>query len=199
MWKKIGIGLAVVLIVILGFLGYAGLFTKIEVTINNFGPFYMMYKEKTGDYKDLGDLFDEFDDLRKEMSDDVGDPAAYVFGIYHDNPNVVEESKLRGEVGLLLAEKKYLQMKDQTESKDYQFKTIPKKEYFSTNFPMVTELSMFIGIFRAYPALEDYITEYGEKTGADYSSIDSSDDKGGFAIEIYRPKTIQYMITKVDQ
>ncbi|MDP4239191.1 MAG: hypothetical protein Q8904_06950, partial [Bacteroidota bacterium] len=81
------------------------------------------------------------------------------FGIYFDNPQKVEQSKLRSEVGCILENadtSKVFWLKAR-----FNIKTYPVKRYITAEFPFKGRMSILIGILKIYPAL----TKYAKKNG----------------------------------
>jgi hypothetical protein len=81
--------------------------------------------------------------------------------MYYDNPQKVEKSKLRSEVGCIL-EKKDID-KLPTLEKKYTVRTLLEKDYIITDFPYKGKASIFFGIMKVYPALNTYVKQNGYK------------------------------------
>ena len=151
------IGFSIVLILIC--LGYyviqSGLFATIDVkTVEpKTGPMVVAYKTGKGPYKGCGDLFTEIYSLI--MNRDL-------IGIYYDDPEAVPPPDLRYAVGVILAEGSD-QEPDQSEldaclSNGYKVVHFPKPNHVVlAEFPFKNTLSIYMGIFRVYPKLKEYI------------------------------------------
>lgn len=165
--------LYVLLMIILGLLlvwWYYGGFQKIHFQEQEAGGEVLVYEALTGDYKNVGTTIDRiYYNLLKQ--EDV--ECFRGFGIYYDNPQKVEKSKLRSEVGNIL-EKPTPDILDQLKPK-YQIKTLEKQKFLVTEFPFKGKLSIFLGVMKVYPALNRYIKKH-----------QLSED--GFVMEIYDVK-----------
>ncbi len=145
--------LAVVFIVIYS---YYGGFKKINIQITEQGGETLIYDEIKGDYRQSGKVMDDiyFSLLKKDKTETFKG-----FGIYYDNPQKTEKSKLRSEAGCILEDEdigKYSKL-----SENYKIKKFPKKKYITTEFPYKGKMSVFFSIMKVYPALKKYAVENG--------------------------------------
>lgn len=113
----------------MGYLYYMSFFNKIEITEKEMGPYKVVFKEHIGDYKETGKIMDE---IYYSLLDD-GVETYKGFGIYYDDPKVVEKDKLRSIAGSIIEEKDYDKI-DQLKDK-YNIKTIDKTRSITTEFP----------------------------------------------------------------
>jgi DNA gyrase inhibitor GyrI len=104
-------------------------FNKIEITEKEMGPYKVVFKEHIGDYKETGKIMDE---IYYSLLDE-GVETYKGFGIYYDDPKVVEKDKLRSIAGSIIEEKDYDKI-DQLKDK-YNIKTIDKTRSITTEFP----------------------------------------------------------------
>jgi len=145
------------LLTLLLYLGYSGLFTSITVctTEPDTGPMTLAYKTMTGPYKDAGELFTESYCLL---------PHREQLGIYYDDPEAVPASELRCAVGPVLAkgeeEEPIPEEMEKMRENGFKIVHLPKPSYVVTaSFPFTTTISIYLGIYRVYPRLRDYIAE----------------------------------------
>jgi len=144
------------LLTLLLYLSYSGLFTPITVSTlePDTGPITLAYKTQTGPYKDAGDLFTESYCLL---------PDREQLGIYYDDPEAIPASDLRCAVGPVLAKGEEEPVPEEMEKmrkNGFKIVHLPKPSYVVTaTFPFTTTFSIYLGIYRIYPRLRDYIAE----------------------------------------
>ncbi|MDP8217652.1 MAG: GyrI-like domain-containing protein [Candidatus Theseobacter exili] len=147
------------IILVLIALAYYGAFKKIEITEHATGPYLLVYKKHIGDYKNVGPVMDKiYKDL---LNDSVVTTRG--FGLYYDNPGEVEKDKLRSIVGCILEEKdrnKIDNLKDK-----YTITEFPVSNSVISQFPFKGKPSIFLGIFKIYPPLSDYLKEHNYAQG----------------------------------
>jgi hypothetical protein len=154
--KIILIVVAVLIALILIIYTYYGGFKKIEFVVSEQGGETLVFENLTGDYKQSPVIIDKiYNNLLK--NDKIETTKG--FGIYYDNPQKVEISKLRSEIGCILEEKDSSRVAE-LKSK-YLVKTYPKASYLVTEFPYKNGISIFIGIMRVYPAMGAAIQKEG--------------------------------------
>lgn len=154
-WLLVGL-IVLTLLTLFLYLAYSGMFSPITVSTlePDMGPIVLAYKTQTGPYKDAGEIFTESYCLL---------PDREQLGIYYDDPEAVPSSELRCAVGPVLAKGDEEPIPEEMEKmKNYGFKILhlPKPSYVVTaSFPFTTTLSIYLGIYRVYPRLRDYISE----------------------------------------
>jgi len=136
------------------YLAYSGLFTSISVSTlePDTGPITLAYKTLIGPYKDVGEVFTESYCLL---------PDREQLGIYYDDPEGVPAAELRCAVGPVLAkgeEQPVPEEMEKMEKNGFKIVHLPKPSYVVTaTFPFTTTISIYLGIYRVYPKLRDYI------------------------------------------
>ena len=159
------LGLVVIFLAAL-FIYYGGL-RRVEFNIAKQGGETLVYVEQTGDYsKSAGPI----DKMCYSLLNEEGIETFRGFGIFYDNPQKVEKSRLRSEVGNILEDPDPAILK-KLEGK-YNIKTLPEKEYIVTEFPYRGKLSVMMGIMKVYPAMNRFVKENGF-------------DEDGWVMEIY--------------
>jgi len=159
------LGLVVIILAAL-FIYYGGL-RRVDFSIAKQGGETLVYVEQVGDYsKSAGPI----DKMYYSLLNEEGIETFRGFGIYYDNPQKVEKSRLRSEVGNILEDPDPAILK-KLEGK-YNIKTLPEKEYIVTEFPYRGKLSVIIGIMKVYPAMNRFVKENGF-------------DEDGWVMEIY--------------
>ena len=144
----------VTLLTVLAYLAHSGLFTTVTVSTLEpaTGAITVAYKTRLGHYKDAGELFTESYCLL---------PDREQLGIYYDDPEGVPWAECRCAVGPVLAqsgEKPVKEEMDKMMEAGFRILHLPKPEYVVTaSFPFTTTCSIFLGVWRVYPRLRDYI------------------------------------------
>jgi len=143
-------------VTILSYLVYSGLWTPITVTTSepDYGPLTIAYRTGTGPYKDASDIFTESFCLL---------PHREQIGIYYDDPEGVPSQELRYAVGPILAsgeQKADPEEMEKMRNEGFKIVHLPRPSYVvNAIFPFTTTLSIYLGIYRVYPRLRDYIAE----------------------------------------
>ncbi|HPI41313.1 MAG TPA: GyrI-like domain-containing protein [Pseudobdellovibrionaceae bacterium] len=136
-----------VLFIILGFTvwtaNYVGFFKSVEIEEGKRGPYILLYKEHQGAYHKIVNVIKEVEQFANEKLVNCPD----TFGEYLDNPETVEEGRLRSLGGCII------ESFPSDLPSGYALKEIPEKTYVIANF----EGSPGIGPFKVYPKVNDYI------------------------------------------
>jgi len=143
------LGIIVVAMLIVGaiiYVYYGGL-TTIVFSNPAQGGEILIYKEVTGDYANTSNITDEVYNQLKN----IGIETYKGFGIFYDNPDEVERTKCRSEIGCIL-EPNDIDKLPEIE-KYFKVKTFPTGQYTSTDFPFKGTISIFIGMFKVYSAI----------------------------------------------
>jgi hypothetical protein len=157
---------AVVFIIAALFIYYGGL-RNVTFIVEKQGGETLIYEEQVGDYsKSAGPI----DKMYYSLLNEEGIETFRGFGIFYDNPQKVEKSRLRSEVGNILDDPDAATLK-KLEGK-YNVKSLPVREYIVTEFPYRGKLSVMVGIMKVYPAMNMYARENGF-------------DEDGWVMEIY--------------
>ena len=136
----------------------SGLLAKIEVKTMEpeRGPMVVAYKTGTGPYSGAGEIFTDVCSLILTREH---------IGIYYDDPEAVGPQDLRYAVGVILAEGREEPDPEELENMvqhGYKIIHLPKPNHVvQTTFPFKNTLSIYMGIFRVYPKLKEYIAERG--------------------------------------
>jgi len=153
--KRVLFVILVLIIVAVGIVAYYGGFNKIVITRGKEGGETLIYEEVTGDYSQTGFIADK---IYNSLLNEDKIETTKGFGIFHDNPQYVEQNKLRSDVGCILdAPVDSLKMAEL--SKKYRVKILPETNCITIEFPFKGKMSIMVGIFRVYPEIEKYIKE----------------------------------------
>ena len=141
--------------VLVGVYFYYGGNTKVEFHVKEVGGEKLVYREIKGDYGQTANVIRKLKyDLEQENIKTLNG-----FGIYYDNPQVVEKSKLHSDAGCIL------QMCDTSKvfwlRSKFNIKTSPKTNYITTAFPFKGQMSITMGILKVYPAMMKYLKDNG--------------------------------------
>jgi len=156
-----------------------GFHTKIvveEVVLPERG---MIYKEYVGEYKDISSAFKDFEqDLIDLQIEDY-----FYFGIFYDNPPLLEDpKKSRAVIGIMVDTKYRNQAITYTiRNPVFTYKEHNELTAISVTFPYRNILSLAWIVYRVYPAL----VQYGEK----YKMF--SDGNIACSLELYYKDAIQ--------
>jgi hypothetical protein len=145
----------VLIIAIIAIYAYYGGFKKINFKIEEQGGEILVYEDMTGDYSQTPTVSDR---VYYSLLNDEGIAATKGFGIYYDNPKMVEKSKLRSEIGCIIENADSATIADLANK--YRVKTVPRKNYITTEFPFKGKLSVMFGLMKVYPTLEKYLQEH---------------------------------------
>lgn len=151
----VGVVLAIVTACVLAY-GYYGGFTKVQFQTVKQGGEILVYQEFVGDYQQSGVIMDK---VYSSLLNDYKIETRRGFGIYYDNPETVEASKLRSDLGCILEHKD--SAKVAVLQKSFKVKTCPEGNYLVAEFPFKGKMSIILGIMKVYPALSEYMEENG--------------------------------------
>ncbi|MEK7474600.1 MAG: GyrI-like domain-containing protein [Candidatus Coatesbacteria bacterium] len=136
-----------VLVVVLGYLGYAGLFSPVTVSEQETGPFSLMLQSQQGSYRQTPATIEAV----RAAARSVGVEPEAACGIFLDNPREVKTADLRAQVGLVIAAKDREKIRRLPAAITY--KHLEKAKCLVAEFPFRAGLSVWLGVMRVYPAL----------------------------------------------
>lgn len=122
----------------------------VEIDIKSLEPVAALYTEHLGPYHKVNDSIVKVEEWA--LQNNI--PCQKTFGVYLDDPNTPDETRLRSEVGCLLEGIASINL---TESlPDWlKFKTIEEGKFIVATFTGAPS----IGPFKVYPAIKDFIKE----------------------------------------
>ncbi|MBD3247891.1 hypothetical protein GF382_01215 [Candidatus Falkowbacteria bacterium] len=147
--------IAIVIVAVIAFLYYMGMFSKVEIKEEKKGPFTFAYVEHIGPYSGVGKPMMELDKKMRE----AGFDSKHGLGIYYGDPKKVEKDKLRSEVGSIITQEDMAKM-DENQDK-FNFKTLEEKDYLTAEFPIKNIMSYMFGPMKVYPVFNKYFEEKG--------------------------------------
>ncbi len=145
--------LAIAIVLIVVFLFYMGTFTQVSIKEQEKGPYTFSYVEHVGPYHEVGKVMMALDSKMR----DLGFNSTDGLGIYYDDPKKTPKDKRRSEVGSIITADDM--DKIEANSGKLDFKTIEKKNYLVSEFPIKNMLSYMLGPMKIYPAFAKYLEE----------------------------------------
>lgn len=152
--KFILITCSILVFIGLGILSYYGMFATIKVEQKKTGPYVFVYEKHIGPYKNTNKVMDRIYNL---LLENEKIPTTRGFGIYYDKPGSVPESELRSIVGCILDSADLHRVEEL--STRYQVSSFPSSSSLVVEFPYRGVLSVFLGIFRVYPKLAEFLEQ----------------------------------------
>lgn len=136
-----------ILSVLVYFSIYLGVFKPVLFDMGEFGPFHLVYKNHLGAYHKMGPVIESVEQWVKSK----GQSCAQSFGEYIDDPQQVEQERLRS-LGGCIVDKHF----DQLPS-DFEQKTLEKQFFIRGQF----EGSPAIGPYKVYLKAQKIMQEKG--------------------------------------
>ncbi|MDR0927387.1 MAG: hypothetical protein LBO69_06430 [Ignavibacteria bacterium] len=144
--KIILIIVAVIIAVCIGITAYYGGFHTVEFATSEQGGEILVYEDFTGDYSRTGEVTGR---VYNKLKNDFGIETTKGFGYYFDNPDLVEASKCRAQIGCILNPSDSGRIEEL--SKAFKIRIFPKGQYTFTDFPYKGMASIFVGMMKVYP------------------------------------------------
>lgn len=148
--------LLVIFIVLVLASAWFGAFNRVNVSVKETGGETLVYEAVKGDYKNTGTFTNKIYYL---LLNEDNVETYKGFGIFYDNPKKTEKSQLKSEVGCIL-EPADSAKAAQLETK-YSVKQYDRKEYIVAEFPFKGTPSIVIGLFKVYPAINQFAQQNG--------------------------------------
>lgn len=124
---------------------YVGAFKGVDVSYEQRGPINLIFKIHRGPYHKIVSTIEEVENWAKDMKI----PCEKSFGRYLDNPDLVEQSRLKSQGGCVVDEI------PQNLPEGYESLSLPAQEYIIATF----DGSPGIGPMKVYPKAYDYADE----------------------------------------
>lgn len=176
--KWLGLVIVALVLVVAAWLAYMGVFTTSQVTVQNIGPYTLVYEEYVGAYSDTGRVIQRvYDGCTLE-----GVKTEKGFGIYLTSPKETDWNKQRCQAGCVLEPQDL--GKTRQLAKKFKVKVWPKSQCLVTEFPIRNNLSYMIGPFKAYPALNKAMNERKLKLGTCMELYDMPAKKTFFIFQL---------------
>lgn len=171
---------AIVLIAVLAvsLLWYLGAFSSIKVVEKEMGPFVMAYESFVGPYQNTPPVFEKV----QKILTDADIKSTKGLGVYYDDPSKVAQDKLRSDCGAIIEPQDLSKLVKVR--KELKVKVLPKRMCLVAEFPLKNQLSMIIGIMKAYPAIAKIAAEKKYKMTASMELYDMPAKKTLYIMEI---------------
>ncbi len=137
---------AVLILSVVTFVGYMGMFSTVTISEKEMGPYLYAFKKNIGPYSGTAGVFDSVNNTLTSN----GVISETGIGVYFDNPSEVDASKLRSDCGSIIKEEDLVKVKG---IKDLSISTIPEMLYITAEFPIKNGLSYMFGPMKIYPAM----------------------------------------------
>ncbi|MEN0057517.1 MAG: GyrI-like domain-containing protein [Bdellovibrio sp.] len=132
---------------------YLGAFKGVDISQAQYGPLKIVYLEHVGPYHKVNKIIEK---VEKHMAS-IGAPCARTFGEYFDDPQSVEEARLRSRVGCVV------ETPPSSLPEDFKSDELPERKYVVAVFTG----SPGIGPIKVYPRVNDFMLKQNLKqTGA---------------------------------
>lgn len=131
---------------------YLGFYKPVEIAVAKRGPLYMLYKEHTGPYHEIGPSISAVESWAREHKVN----CAKTFGEYLDDPEAVDQDRLRSHGGCLL------DSRISAAPDEFHFEERGERNYVVAHFTG----SPAIGPMKVYPKVREYISHERLKSSA---------------------------------
>ncbi len=153
--------LFLVVVIIASFAGfmmnYLGTFKPVNITEQTKGPYFILYKNYVGPYHKTVSVITEVE--KWAMDNGVG--CKLSFGEYPDNPEKVEEARLKSRGGCIYDQQLAADIKAKLPA-EFKTEEIPTRNYVQAIF----DGSPGIGPMKVYPRVSEYMKEKNLKQSA---------------------------------
>lgn len=130
---------------------YLGAHKPVALTLEQAGPFRVVYQKHIGAYHKIVPAIEEVEKWARENNE----PCRLSFGEYLDNVDTVAEDRLQSHAGCLV-EKEWTSGLPEK----FTYREIPERRYVVAEF----EGAPSIGPMKVYPGAQEYIEESGLKS-----------------------------------
>ena len=159
MKKRVIILAAVILlspILVLAVIGYYyGVLSPIAITEEDIGPYTLVYLTRTGDYRESSDVLYK---IQQNLTEKYSVTPALSFGIYYDNPALIEPRELRADLGAMWKTPLDGPLLARL-GNDYKIRTMERTPCYIATFPFKNAASPMIGALKVYPLLSAYLAD----------------------------------------
>lgn len=119
---------------------YLGVYKPVQITTAEVGPLYLLYKNHMGAYNEIGPILRETESWALQHNVHCG----RTFGEFIDDPQAVDQDRLRSQAGCVLDGKPPIP------TGDFSFEEFPVRRYLVGKF----QGSPSIGPFKVYPKMK---------------------------------------------
>lgn len=130
-----------------------GSFKEVVISEGQKGPYKIVFKNHVGAYHKIVPVIEEVEKWAKEN----GEPCTLSFGEYIDNPDTIDEDRLRS-IGGCVVSKAW----DFVLPAGFGYREYPPRDYVVAEFDGAPS----IGPFKVYPKVKEYVSEKGYEINA---------------------------------
>ncbi len=134
---------------------YLGGFKSVDVSIENVGPFHVVYIENKGPYHEISGALDRVAAAIKPLNEE----CKKSFAIFLEDPGQMEQDRLRSHVGCILKMVHNTETQIEGLDPELQWRVIDERLYAKGVF----KGSPSLGALKIYPALDDHILKKAYK------------------------------------
>lgn len=134
---------------------YSGFFARAKVEIKSMDSFVAVYQNHQGEYSKTLSIQEQIADMLWE--DGVDNYKN--FGIYFDDPKTTNSDDLHSIAGRVIAAEH--ENKVAKSSDKYQIYLFKRQKVAVVELPVKNIFSLYAGIYKAYPLLENFAAEHG--------------------------------------
>ncbi len=150
------IGTAGIILILLIYLGYNGLFARVTVTEKSLDSFQMVYQKHVGPYKGIGPVMDA---IYYDLLNNYSIKTTKGVGVYYDDPREVPSEECRSIGGCILEPGDYPRIEELKQK--YDVREYPSGSAVVAEFPFRGKMAIVLGIFKVYPKIGKYMDEKG--------------------------------------
>lgn len=147
--------------IVLGLLAFvllgwvSGLFYHAKIEIVEVEPFVAVYQDYVGEYSETAAIQDSlYDRLWEDGLENYTN-----FGIYFDDPQLTETHKMKSRVGRIIENNQLYRLNELGDS--YNVFHFERQKCAVVEMPYRNFFSVYIGIYKAYPLLNEYAAAHG--------------------------------------
>lgn len=172
--------IAVIVISLIVYYAYLGGFSSIKVVETTVGPYQLVQVERWGDYKETPKVLDSLSKALKEH----GIEARKAIGVYYDNPNATTKkpSEYHSIIGFILPNNLDSLKLRELERAQFNLNKMGATPATVVHFPRKSTLSVLMGLYKAYPALNKYRKEKNYKDVPSFEIYDDNEIVYGMEI-----------------
>jgi hypothetical protein len=145
------------------YLAWCGLFAKVPVEERDAGPFLLVYKKHTGDYKNIGSVTDQ---VYYTLRDEYRIETTRGFGLYYDNPQEVRKADLRSIGGCIVdgLTPEEFNRRYPGVSESFGVALFPASRNVMAVHPYRGKASIILGVLRVYPQFQAWMKKYKRRS-----------------------------------
>lgn len=147
-----------IILLIAGILVHAGLFTRVEISEKQMGPYQTVYKPHTGAYHKISSVIDE---ISETLVLDDRLETSLSFGHYFDNPfeGSTKIKDLKSHAGIIIDPSDTAELSALIMQHDFHSEMVPIGTYLVVELPFRSEFSKITGPLKVYSKINKYLNK----------------------------------------